>query len=1389
MDLCEAFSDDEAPVGAELALPATGTEDGQVDLLAAFSDEDDRVQAVDDAALVPLEPRADDKSEPSFKGYSLKGKVGRGRHGDQIERNLVCAHMRAEKRARKNRENEIEIIQALQDSCISKNGSTFNIAAKTSSSGGIQIILHKTSGRGNRFVRKIHFSKFIRASFGPNSSGSNVALALLLQVDGSTIPRLQKTCAGTFMVSQAKMLAKLYAYCQRCPPLTVHHHIKFDETCVSTTLSPGGQAASVKSQWSTLVVRSRLRVTWSSGAVWEMRLVTPVVPLLSSSAEQVYYALRNHPSYHMLNNLIRMVGTTATVRCTLFEVDGAYANVLYGLAVFARNLGYLLRLQLAVKDNLIVQAEQGQPVDQLMQETIQFLEQWHHGRDCEDSYEQGRATRQSEFHRKLESFKNMWNGSFAGQPMHRCTLGHCTDREDIIEKMTQSFVSLMLAVLPAVPAPNKWTTIWPSSDFVGLGLLIHNYLPSIFELAFRPVMFTTDMQHEETDPRLVEGLHFQAVQGKRYVGSRDFLANPDSQWNCRVWLLVSEHLRRLVFYWLRNLKDCKKAGSRFPICELLDKRASVVWAVLQNIGHQLLDNQGTGRLCFAWQASGFSSYQEWCSCDTKQVRELRRALLALSAWVFRRHIVYWEQFPWCLMRLVDDAAEEASVQAVKDRWDSSLICCMPAGLARELKRAAPQAEALVADSKWRATLTGFAALLQMTIADVETKHALSRHWADRPFPTILCIDEATAITESARPSAPLESDSAVARGPTKGAAIKIKTPQIRSKSAYMYFRDDFLRVQKDIMAGGTINPCTTEFWQELKAAWAALPPARRDYYEELALQSKIEADRVRSAPRSETANDAVVPQQQPVVATGHQRESNGELQPLSFAGSEHKPGTPAAIPYNPWVLASSATSDVEIPDLAERVRQCMQSQSSSSVDLSDECMRLSPVSEDQLQASWRHQVTRGVTWAAALKQFNRESQRFAVPSTDDLFPERVMYQSSCGCLCRTLTSGVDCMFFERLLAAFNEVVTQCGNGCIAAASKCDILLRHDLHFDDMRDPCPAFYTWVTAVSARSGPHASSQVFVQCRVVQGPTAEEGQVRLQLDSLPSIGSQLRWCSSLLVSGPLRHYTEQEFAKLLLEQCLEFGAVAVGMTRLQFDDVDVATVKTAGTWPAWKDILVPASSQPLPEEAQADPGVLEPPAEPVVAAQSFDLISEVAGDVPARGRGRGGGRGRGRGKETTKQIRNRLIASMPVDNNLDEALDAELHQLLSEQNILPPEADVLGSAADLHDAVQDPTVVACLDENFAGEVIDAVHGCREVNPEPRVAFQESDDDEIVEDNLDQELGIDVSEAVGGEASVAGESIPQDAWAGVFSRSCSEWRCIATWLTRLRSGFSVGL
>ena len=383
--------------------------------------------------------------------------------------------------------------------------------------------------------------------------------------------------------------------------------------------------------------------------------------------------------------------------------------------------------------------------DPLMQETLDFLRAWHHGRDSEED-DPGEVKRKGLFEKRLETFRDMWNGSFTGHPMHRCALGHCSSRVDACHKMAESFIALLLLTLPAIPAPNKWTKIFPASDFVGLGLLINNYLPKIFELAFQPVMFRTDLhgpadqlqeQQQDTDPRLLEGLYFHAVQGKRYLGSRCFLTSYSNQWAIRCWLVVSEHLRRLVFYWLRNLSASKKPRNRYPILELLDVRSSVAWAVLQCIAHQLMDPQGRHRISMIWRSSGHSSYAEWCRVCSDEVRDFRRALLSLAAWIYRRHVFYWQQGPWPLLQLIDSKADASIIEAVKLQWDGMQVCCASPGLARQLKQRGISADLLQSDPTWSSVLRGYAALLDMSIADVETKHALSRHWSERPFSTIV----------------------------------------------------------------------------------------------------------------------------------------------------------------------------------------------------------------------------------------------------------------------------------------------------------------------------------------------------------------------------------------------------------------------------------------------------------------------------------------------------------------------------------------------------------------------------------------------------------------------------------------------------------------------------
>eukprot|EP00439_Symbiodinium_sp_Y106_P066528 s1696_g10.t2 len=409
MDFSEGFSDGEPEVCAH--------EGHEMDLTAAFSDDDPSTtpagpgisdhEAEASILALPVAPEAQaavirrsaSGSGVSLdrKGYCLRGKVGSGRHGGSIERNMVCAHMRAEKRAKKEHTSREELVNALQDATFIKDGQSFTVSAKPGQTGGLKIVMQKQAGRGNRFVRKIAFAKFVRAAFGMNTS--NVALSALLNVDASTIPRLQKTCAGVFMASQTRLLARILFYCQRNKPLSVHRQFKWDESTISTTLNPGGVSQPVQSAWSMLVARARLLITWSSGATLLMRVVLPTIPLISSTAQQIYYGIRHHPSYYAVNHMLDLIDATAEIRCTVQEMDGAYANLrlhhhmlslkeynpeepggaylatarcqshathlisvsmlaliggnllarLYGLCVFLRNLGYLLRLQLALK--------------------------------------------------------------------------------------------------------------------------------------------------------------------------------------------------------------------------------------------------------------------------------------------------------------------------------------------------------------------------------------------------------------------------------------------------------------------------------------------------------------------------------------------------------------------------------------------------------------------------------------------------------------------------------------------------------------------------------------------------------------------------------------------------------------------------------------------------------------------------------------------------------------------------------------------------------------------------------------------------------------------------------------------------------------------------------
>lgn len=167
---------------------------------------------------VANEPEASQTSSQSFKGVSMVGRVGSGRHGDKHQRALLGLHMRGQKQARRSHNSIQTVLKTMKGSTLKKNGKSFQLGAKKKGSGGVVISLTQIGQKGNRFTRRIPWAHFLESAYSKYASNCNVAIAARLEIHPATVPKLQKTCAIQGMFFQIKMLRHLLHYCLKNRP-------------------------------------------------------------------------------------------------------------------------------------------------------------------------------------------------------------------------------------------------------------------------------------------------------------------------------------------------------------------------------------------------------------------------------------------------------------------------------------------------------------------------------------------------------------------------------------------------------------------------------------------------------------------------------------------------------------------------------------------------------------------------------------------------------------------------------------------------------------------------------------------------------------------------------------------------------------------------------------------------------------------------------------------------------------------------------------------------------------------------------------------------------------------------------------------------------------------
>ena len=467
---------------------------------------------------------------PKVKLPSVAGKIGSGRHGDQREKELLGMHMRHCKVLHREANFRQGIADILTDSTFKKDGKLVAVRADAKCSGVI-IRLAEQNQKGNRFRRSIPWCDFLAAAFGRLKRDSHIALAM--DISRQTSNFMTTMVGSVYLGQQAALVGAFIALTKSKTPTFCIRHVKWDETTLWTAVDLDRNQTCVASAWQVMVQRQRVIIGWEDGSCSVIRLVMAPVTLLATGAHHMYYALKNHPLWRSLQGLVSVLSDQCFHRVEVYESDGAKANErliahliqvnkkanrpvhlihckcmnhqvqlvnvaliahvgcnvlnrMYGFAVFIRQLGNWLRLKQALfawVDRELVFTQDVVDVDcpkSVHPGTLELIDFLRSNRRVESE----NSDTSPAFERAVEEFLQMWNGcTDLDRPCHRCThqcfplhQRHCQSRAAAVRRCVDSLVDLLMSSMPSVPAPNKWTTLYPC-------------LVALFKLLFRATVF------------------------------------------------------------------------------------------------------------------------------------------------------------------------------------------------------------------------------------------------------------------------------------------------------------------------------------------------------------------------------------------------------------------------------------------------------------------------------------------------------------------------------------------------------------------------------------------------------------------------------------------------------------------------------------------------------------------------------------------------------------------------------------------------------------------------------------------------------------------------------------------------------------------------------------
>ena len=273
-------------------------------------------------------------------------------------------------------------------------------------------------------------------------------------------------------------------------------------------------------------------------------------------------------------------------------------------------------------------------------------------------------------------------------------------REQAVHLVMEAFLDICPHIIP-VPAKNKWLSVLPAVADLARGCCIHRLTSEVILcMAGQPVEVRERASDDEAEAFAVgmQDDEFQQVNQRRQNKMVKWMKDPLTLPRLLLWLSVCVTALRLHYVLFRDAKaglpsggareassPTKENSEKHAVFNLCNPRRSKARQVLYEMSAML--RASDQHHCRMWGVLYRLFDDKW---PEEFLRQARSATLVVMGNVWRRLVVEYENYPWCLAAAVDPSVPQNERETVAKAFYNAKECCLDSGFGRPLRAKIPQ---------------------------------------------------------------------------------------------------------------------------------------------------------------------------------------------------------------------------------------------------------------------------------------------------------------------------------------------------------------------------------------------------------------------------------------------------------------------------------------------------------------------------------------------------------------------------------------------------------------------------------------------------------------------------------------------------------------------------